>query len=122
MNRQRQRGMTLLGWLFVLGIIAIFAIAALRLVPVYLEYYRVNAVLTGLKTEKADGSTSKKEIRDYLYNRFNIEAINRLKASDLSVTAKSEFYEVRAKYDARTPFIGNVHFIITFDKKVEIPR
>lgn len=122
MNRQRQRGMTLLGWLFVLLIIGIFAIAALRLVPIYLEYYRVSAVLTALKTEKVDGVANKKEIRSYLYKRFNIEAINRLKASDIDVTLKSEVYEVRASYDARTPFIGNVHFIITFDRKVEIPR
>lgn len=122
MNRQRQRGMTFLGWLSVLAIIGIFAIAALRLVPVYLEFYRINTVLNGLKTEKIDGVANKREIRDYLYKRFDIEAINRIKAKELDVTAKSEVYEVRAKYDARTPFIGNLHFIITFDKKVEVPR
>ena len=114
--------MTFLGWLFVLAIIGVFVIAALRLVPVYLEYYRINTVLTGLKAEKVDGVANKREIRDYLYKRFDIEAIGRVKAKDLTVTAKSEVYEVRANYDARTPFIGNVHFIITFDKKVEIPR
>ena len=122
MNRQRQRGMTMWGWLMVLAIIGIFAIAALKLVPIYLEYYRIHSALTALKVEKSDGVANKTEIRTFLGKRFNIEAINRLKPKDVMVTAKSEVYEVRAKYDARTPFIGNLDFIITFDKKVEIPR
>jgi Tfp pilus assembly major pilin PilA len=122
MNRHRQRGVTALGWLVILAIIGIFAIAALRLLPIYLEYFRVSSVLTSLRAEKATGVEGKGEIRQYIEKRFDIDAINRLKVSDILVTAENDNYVVRAKYDARTPFIGNVDFILSFDKSVEVPR
>lgn len=122
MNVRRQKGMTLLGWLIVLCLIGIFALAALRLVPIYLEYYRVSSVLTSIKAESVDGVASKREIYSLIEKRFNIESIGRLKAKDIKVTPKNETWLVRANYDARAPFLGNVHFIVTFDKKVEIKR
>lgn len=122
MNRRQQRGMTFTGWLLVLVIFGIFALAALRLVPIYLEYYRINSVLSSLKVEMVDSSPSKKDIKSFLDKRFNIESIARIKPSDIKITPKSETWEVRANYDARTEFIGNLHFIVTFDKVVEIKR
>ena len=122
MNRHRQRGVTALGWVIILAVIGIFAIATLRLLPIYLEYYRISSVLTSLAAEKSAGVEGKNEIRQYIEKRFNIDAVTRVKVSDIAVTAQSEHYEVRAKYDARTPFIGNVDFIISFDKSVEVPR
>lgn len=122
MNRHRQRGVTALGWVVILGIIGVFAIAALRLLPIYLEYYRVSSVLTSLRADKAAGVEGKNEIRRYIEKRFDIDAINRLKFTDVTITGQSENYLVRAKYDARTPFIGNVDFILSFDKSVEVPR
>ena len=35
----KQRGMTGIGWLTVLGLIAFFSLLALRMIPSYLEYY-----------------------------------------------------------------------------------
>lgn len=122
MNRHQQRGMTALGWLTVLALIGIFAVATLRLVPIYLEYYRVNSVLTGLKAEKVDGVDNKREIVDYLRKRFDVESIRTLKATDILISVKDENFLVRAKYERRQPFIGNLNFLVTFDKSVEVPR
>lgn len=122
MNRRQQRGMTFAGWLIVLVIFGVFALAALRLVPIYLEFYRINSVLSSMKAEMIDGSTSKKDIKSFLDRRFDIESIGRIKPSDIKITPRSETWEVRANYDARSEFIGNLHFIVTFDKSVEIKR
>jgi hypothetical protein len=121
-NAKQQRGVTFLGWLLILALIGIFATATLRLLPIYMEYYRINSVLTGLKVERANQGTSKKEIRDYLTKRFDVESINRMKPTDIKVTAKDENWRVRANYEARAPFIGNVDFIVSFDKSVEVAR
>ena len=122
MNRKSQRGMTLAGWLIVLVIIGVFAIAAMRLVPLYLEYFRISSTLSSLEAEMISGGSSKKDIRTFLDKRFNIEAITRITAQDIKITARGDVWDVRAVYDAREPFIGNVHFIVTFDESVEIKR
>ncbi len=122
MNRHQQRGMTAIGWLTVLALIGIFSLATLRLVPIYLEYYRVHSVLTGLKAEKVDGVENKREIQEYLRKRFDIESIRTLDTQDILISVKDENFLVRAKYDRRQPFLGNLDFIVSFDKAVEVPR
>ena len=121
MNRNRQRGMTLMGWVIVLAVFGVFAIAVLRAGPLYMEYYKIHSVLTSLPKEMGSGTT-KQDIYSYLSKRFNIEAITVIKAKEVKIERKGENYEVRANYDARSPFIGNLNFIITFDKSVEVPR
>jgi len=122
MNRDRQKGMTLLGWLVVLGVIGVFAIAVLRVGPLYLEYYRVNSVLSSLPTEMQGGGKTKQDIKSYISKRFNIEAVNVINSGDVKIERKGENFAVSVKYDARSAFIGNLDFIITFEKAVEVPR
>ena len=60
----RQRGMTGIGWLIVLGLIGFFALLTLKMVPSYLEYYKIVATLDSIAEEK--GFNSPAEIRDLL--------------------------------------------------------
>ena len=41
----KQRGMTAIGWMLVLGLIAFFTLVTLRLLPMYMEYTKVVSVL-----------------------------------------------------------------------------
>lgn len=37
----RQRGMTFIGWLIVLGLIGFFTLLFLNIIPIYLEYFKI---------------------------------------------------------------------------------
>ena len=50
-SRTHQRGMTAIGWLIVLAMIGFFVLLALRMVPAYLDYYKVVSTLEGLESE-----------------------------------------------------------------------
>ena len=63
-TRYNQRGMTAIGWLLVLGLIGCFTLVTLRLVPLYLEYYKVVAVLEGLEGKKSIVDKSNAEINE----------------------------------------------------------
>ena len=121
-NRQRQAGMTAIGWVIVLAVIGIFVLAVLRIGPVYFEYYKISSVMSGLEGEFSGGESAKNEIVSYLSKRFDVEAINVIGPTDVEIKRKDEMWEVRAAYDHRAPFIGNLDFIATFDKAVEVPR
>ena len=47
--RDKQRGLTLISWILVLGVAFLFGVAALRLVPVYLEYLKISSSLTDVQ-------------------------------------------------------------------------
>jgi Tfp pilus assembly protein PilE len=54
----KQRGVTLIGWLFLLIPIAILGYAALRLAPVYLNYMKVSRSMNQLVSEMHSLDTS----------------------------------------------------------------
>ncbi len=122
MNRDKQKGMTLLGWVIVLAVIGTFAIATLRVGPLYLEYYKINSVMKALPEEVGGSGTTRQDIYAYISKRFDIEAVNVIDPKEVKIERKGENFAVSVNYDARTPFIGNLDFIVTFEKVVEVPR
>lgn len=122
MHARKQQGMTLIGWVIVIAIVGIFATAALKIFPIYLEHYKINAILKGLTAEVGTDKATRAEIRDYLIKRFDVESISSIKYRDVEVKTQGSNWAVRVNYDSRTSFIGNLDFIVTMDKTVKVPR
>jgi Tfp pilus assembly protein PilE len=45
----RQKGMTAIGWLIVLALIGFFVLLTLKMLPSYLEYYKIVSTLDSLR-------------------------------------------------------------------------
>ena len=118
----RQKGMTGIGWLTVLGLIAFFALLTLRMVPSYLEYYKISSALEKLTKESGMAEVTPVEIRKALYRQFDIGYVSAIEAKDVSVKPSGAYYEVRAEYDDRVHLFANVDVIMSFDKKVKVAR
>lgn len=115
----RQRGMTLLGILFMFAVFGVFAVAAVKLVPGYLEYMNVAKAMDSLKSG-ADGSNAASITRS-LEKSFDISDVKSIEAKQVEVARQDDVLVVHAAYDYVTPFLGNVSFLIHFDKTIEIP-
>jgi hypothetical protein len=118
----RQAGMTGLGILFLVTFIGLFAFAAIRLTPVYLNYMKVAGVLSGIETEFDGQNPSRAAIRTSISRRFDIESVSEITAKDVTVTPSGNGFVVKAAYDHTTPFIANVYFTVRFDDSVEVRR
>jgi hypothetical protein len=112
--------MTLISWILVLGIAFLFGVAALRLVPVYLEYMKVSSSLNVVKGEFAGQTPTVSDVRKALARQFDVNDVHIIKKDDVKIEREGGAYTMRAQYDHRTPFIANVGFIVTFDKSVQI--
>jgi hypothetical protein len=118
----RQAGMTTLGILILVTFVGLFAFAAIRLTPVYLNYMKVAGVLTGVEEEFDGQNPSRGAIRTSIGRRFDIESVSEIMAKDITVTATDNGFRVTAAYDHTTPFIANVHFTVRFNKSVQVRR
>lgn len=112
----RQKGMTGIGWLIVLGLIGFFVLLALRMVPAYLEYYKVVSTLESLAKES--GYQSPGEIRDLLERRFDISYVTTITPKDVQIKSAGQYYSVTAKYDSIEHLFGNVSVMMSFNKQV----
>ncbi len=118
----RARGMTTLGFLILVVFVGLFAFAAIRLAPVYLNYIKVAGVLDGVFEEFDSQNPSRAAIRTSINRRFDVESVSVISARDIKVTADTGGFLVEANYDHTTPFIGNVNFTVKFDKQVLVRR
>ncbi len=123
MSRHKQQGMTFLGWVIVLAIIGIFALTAIRLTPVYLEFMKVSSAMEGTRDAlSGTEDATPRGIRSALGKRFNIEAVSVIKSADVEVARSDNGLTVTADYSHVVPFIANVSFKVDFNKSVEITK
>jgi hypothetical protein len=118
----RQAGMTSLGILILVSFIGLFAFAAIRLTPVYMNYMKVAGVLSGVEDEFDGQNPSRGAIRTSIDRRFDIESVSEITAKQVTVTQNGTGFEVVAKYDHTTPFISNIYFTVRYNKSVPIRR
>lgn len=113
-----QAGMTFIGWVMTLVVIGFFALFAMRLVPVFLEYQAVTSVMSQLETMSPQ--TSAIEMRQTLGRSLSINEVDSVERQDFEFKKTSDGTVVSIKYDARTNFIGNIDLLITFENSVTV--
>ena len=119
---QQQRGMTTLGFLILAAFISLFAFAAIRLTPVYLNYLKVVGVVDGVLEEFDGQNPSRASIQRSISRRFSVESVSEITARDIKVSQESRGFLVDATYDHTAPFIGNVSFTVHFSKSAVVRR
>jgi hypothetical protein len=96
---RREQGMTTLGLLILVVFVGLFAFAALRLTPVYLNYLKVVGVLDGVYKEFDSQNPTRSAIRTSISRRFDVESVSVITARDIEVTPQ-EFVSTRRRWCA----------------------
>ncbi len=120
---KNQRGMTLIGWVIVLALIAFFATLAMRLVPMYQEYYGVLQIMNDMKIELQNNNLSKNEVQTLLERRFDIGYIHSVEREDVEILrGKNTAYvtKIIIDYEVRKPFIAHIDLIGHFKKEIDV--
>ena len=118
----REAGMTAVGVMVLVVFVGLFAFAAIRLTPVYLNYMKVAGVIDGVFKEFDSQNPTSAAIRTSISRRFDVESVSVITYRDIKVTPDSGGFLVEANYDHTTPFIGNVNFTVSFQKNVLVRR
>jgi len=119
-TRHHQKGMTAIGWLLVLALIAFFTLIILRLVPLYLEFGKVASVIESLKNEPGLTNMSRTEIVTLVTRRFDVNDVRSVDPKIIKITKDKGILTVSIDYERREHLVANVDVVTTFDKKVEV--
>jgi hypothetical protein len=113
--------MTAIGWLLVLGLIALFTLVTLRLAPVYLEYSKVASVLESLQSQPDIANESKQGVVSLVSRRFDINDVRNVDPKLVKVSKDKGVVTISIAYERREHLMGNLDVVAAFDKKVEVP-
>lgn len=120
---KNQRGMTLISWILILGIIAFFATVAMRLLPMYQEYYSVLQIMNGMETELKNNKLTKQQVMTLLHKRFNTGYVFSVKKDNIELSrGKNNAYvtKIIIDYEVRKPFIAQIDLIGHFHTEVDV--
>ncbi len=120
--RSRQRGVTFIGWLFLLAPLAVVGYAGVRLTPVYLNYMKVVRSLDAVATEfkGTDIGTNPQALRNSLQKHFDIESIDYPDIKDVKINHDGKAWVIEAAFDDQAPLFANISIQVAFDKAVKI--
>jgi len=122
--RHSQRGVTFIGWLFLLSAVAAVVYEGIRLTPLYLNYMRVARSLDRLKEPGSEGTTSgatnAQSLRTTLSRTFEINSIELPDLKDIDIHREGEHWVAIADYDDDAPLFGNITLVVHFHKEVDV--
>ena len=118
--RTYQRGVTFVGWLFLMTPMAIVFYAGVRITPVYLNYMKVRHTLDAVAAEVPNEGQTADGIRNAVSKHFQIDAVDYPSDKDIKITRENSVWTLEANYDDQAPLFSSVAILITFEKKVKL--
>lgn len=118
MTRHRQGGMTFIGYLLLFGLLGLVVMVGLRLLPAYLEYFKVSSAVESVASEST-AETTNADIRRAIAARFQVDGVRTIGSRDIAMSRAGGVLTLTAAYEYRTPVFGNVDAVVKFEKIVE---
>jgi hypothetical protein len=116
-----QQGLSILGWLVVLAVVAFFASTAFKVLPHYLDYMSMEKIITSVETDKAADVRTVGEFYNHVSKGMQVNNIRDLNMRDaLQVKVENNEFLVHLKYEKREPLIENLDLVVNFDKEFRV--
>jgi Domain of unknown function (DUF4845) len=118
---RKQRGVTMIGWIFLLVPVAIVLYAGIRVIPEYLNHYKLVTAMKETATKlQSDETVNPQKIRAALGRRFDTGYVDSQKPEDLEITKSEGGWDVSAEYEVTVPLFGNLYLLMDFNETVQI--
>jgi hypothetical protein len=119
---RRQRGVTFIGWLFLLIPVALVLYAGIRLAPMYLNYMRVVRALdsTASEVRGGDDASTHEAIRVSLLRHLEVDSVEFPTMKEISIRRDGRSWVIEAKYEDEQPLFSNISLVVAFDKVATI--
>ena len=112
--KTQQRGLSMMGFLFVSIMLVLVATFAMKLVPAYVEFFAVKKVLSTMGSDDELKSKSNAEIRESFVKRASIDNIKAVEASDLVIDRRNGGLVISTEYAVREKLFANISVVIDF--------
>ncbi len=116
---RKQKGMSMIGLLIFMSFVGFFVYAGIRLGPIYSEYHSVVKALELVAEKPGSANKSPSALQLEITKGFYASYVERVKAKDVKVI-RSRGKKLQLKYEVREPFIGNLDFLVHFEKTVPL--
>jgi hypothetical protein len=120
--KQRQNGMSSVGWIIVAGIFGLLVISFFKVFPIYYDNFKLKTALESIQHDTTVDSKSKRAIWESLRKRLYINEVRSIKREDIAMERKNGKTTVTVSYEQREKYLGNLFIGGQFVETVVIDR
>ncbi len=113
-----QKGITLIGFVLILVVMGFFAYLAMRIVPMYIEYFSVVKSIKHVVSQPGIGTADERKIRDLLSREFDIGYVDSIQDKDVKIKRLQNAIELSVDYEVRKHGAYNIDLVGHFQKTV----
>lgn len=110
----RQRGLSMIGFLFVILVLFFVVMLASKLIPAYVEFFAVEKILNTMGQKSETRSADNAEIREDFMKRAGVDDVTAVKPADLTIDRRGGSTVISVDYEYREKLFGNVSLVVDF--------
>ena len=111
---ERQRGLSMIGFIFVAVVVVVCVMIGFRVTPSYIEYYSVEKALKRALDESKD-LNSATEIRKNFQKFADAGYIESVTEKDVEVVKNKNEITASASWTRKLPLVGNASLLLDFE-------
>jgi hypothetical protein len=112
---QKQKGISLSGFMVWSVILILIAISSLRIAPAYIEYSTIQKNLTAIIKDTNSQNMDLNQIRLSFNKRAQIDNIKSVNGSDIKINKENGRIILSTEYTIKIPLIANLSLNIDFE-------
>jgi hypothetical protein len=120
-NPKRQAGMTMWGMLFVVGTLAFFLFLFFKLLPPYMDDFKIKSALDSLGRQPDAGTMTLPQVKEAIRKRLEIDSADSFDLEKtLFVEPRGKVKSIRISYESVVPMAFNISALLSFDHAIEV--
>ncbi len=112
---RKQKGLSLVGLIFVGGVLIMMAILAMKVTPVVIDYYTILSNVKGTAMDPGLRGASVPQVRSAYLKRMQVAGGGDIGPDDLDVTKDGGELVISFAYSKKVHLFGNVSLMIDFE-------
>lgn len=117
---RKPRGMTLMSFVIVLVVVGFFALVAMKLFPMYSEYFNLKGVMEEYAAQPNSASIPPAQMHTELNRRFGIAYVDSVEKEHIKIIREGGVSKLNIAYEVRVPLFGNLDVVGKFDNTVDL--
>nr|WP_315484116.1 DUF4845 domain-containing protein [uncultured Undibacterium sp.] len=112
LTKTKSRGMSLVGLIFVLGILAVLVVLASKIAPTVIEYMSIKRAISSVKLTNAGSAT---EIQSAFNKQADVGYITSISGRDLIIEKTETGLEISFSYTKKIPLVGPASLLLEYE-------
>lgn len=112
---KNQRGLSLLGFIFILMLVLFATFIGIKLIPIYLNHMSVVSEMKAVAGEPGSANQPPNTIRRQLVTRLDVSYVDHVKPENIRVE-QADGVSLIVSYQVETHLIGNIDAVVKFHR------